>query len=273
MISNPWAMASLLCLAVLGTQPRPARAQSEGSDASGLRLMEAAVAHHHLNNGYANWREASLRGQYLQGGHLWSMELLHADRFDERGTFVGLQDRMRLAPRWDLSLAYGSGDGASWLPRERIDAFVHHSWGAQQNLVTNIGAGYYKAPDEHRDRWGSLGMAAYLAPYLQSPWVAQGEVRWSQSNPGQVNTRQYFVALSWGHTGQTQITARHGWGREGWQSLGDARSIVDFASRQDTLTVKHWVAPDWGWRLSAEHYRNDQYRRQGLNLALFREWR
>ena len=103
--------------------------------------------------------------------------------------------------------------------------------------------------------------------------IAQGEVRQTQSNPGDIHTQQYFLALTWGRHGQTQITARHGWGREGWQSLGDARSIVDFASRQSTLSIQHWVEKNWGWRLVADQYRNDQYHREGLNLVLFREWR
>ncbi len=271
MPNSPWIPLSVLCMALLGGLPRPARAQSD-EVGQGLRRLETAVGHHRLTSGYDAWQEASVRGQYRQGDHLWSMELLHADRFDERGTYVALQDRVHVAPRWDVSLAYGIGHGANWLPRDRIDGFAHHTWGEQQNLVTHLGLGYYRAPDEHRDRWGSVGLSAYLEPYLQGPWIAQGEVRWSTSNPGAVNTRQYFLALTWGRHGQTLVTGRHGWGREGWQSLGDARSLVNFASRQDTLTVQHWVAPDWGVKVVADQYRNDQYRRDGLNLALFWEW-
>ena len=273
MMPNPSMAAAVLALALLGSLPRPAKAQSDEPADQGMRLLEVGAGHHNLSSGYAAWQEASVRGLYRQGSHLWGMELMHADRFGERGTFVGLQDRVHLAPRWDMSLAYGVGDGAPWLPRDRVDGFVHHTWGEHLNWVTNVGMGYYKAPDEHRDRWGSIGLTAWLEPHLKGPWIAQGEVRWSQSNPGSVNTRQYFVALTWGRHGQTQITGRHGWGREGWQSLGDARSIVDFASRQDTLIVQHWMAPDWGIKVVADHYRNDQYRRSGVNVAWFKEWR
>jgi YaiO family outer membrane protein len=272
MIPNYSMMLAVLCMAILGSLPRLVRAQTDTLPQQGLRQMEASVGEHRLSNGYANWRDAFFRGQYQQGENLWAMELLHADRFDERGIYVGLQDRFRIAPQWNLSLGYGKGDGVTWLPSDRIDAFAHHTWGEQLNWVTHLGVGYYKAPDDHRDRWGSIGMSAYLAPYFNGPWVAQGEMRWSQSNPGSISTRQYFLALSWGHHGQTQIIGRHGWGREGWLSLGDARSIVDFASRQDTLTLLHWVSPGWGIKLVADNYRNDQYRRRGLNLGLFREW-
>ena len=287
MITNPWMASAVLCVAALMANiPRPAQAQTEvqaGDNlrqipaelpaGDGLRQLEASVGHHRLSAGQADWQEASLRGLYRLGDHLWGMELLHAERFNERGTFIGLQDRIHLAPRWDISLAYGLGDGANWLPRDRIDGHVHYTWGERLNWVTNVGLGYYRAPDDHQDRWASVGLTAWLEPYLQAPWIAQGEVRQTQSNPGDIHTQQYFLALTWGRHGQTQITARHGWGREGWQSLGDARSIVDFASRQSTLSIQHWVEKNWGWRLVADQYRNDQYHREGLNLVLFREWR
>lgn len=260
-----------LCLPVLW--PALGLAQAPVPAEGGLQQLEADVGEHRLSQGYARWREASLRGLYRQGDHTWAMELLHADRFDERGTFVGLQDRVRLAPRWDVSLAYGVGDGALWLPRDRVDAFAHHTWGPHGNWVTDLGLGYYRAADEHRDRWASIGLTAWLEPHVHAPWVAQAEIRQSRSDPGAIDTRQYFVALSWGRHGQTLVTGRHGWGREGWQSLGDARSMVDFASRQDTLSVRHWLRPDWGIKLTADHYRNDQYRRQGLTLGFFWEWR
>lgn len=271
---NPWIVLwSVTALALLGALPRPSQAQEEAPVTQGLRRMEVQTGQHRLSQGYANWQEASVRGIYLQDRHLWSAELLHADRFGERGTFVGLQDRVHIAPRWDVSVAYGVGDGANWLPRDRVDAFVHHSWGKHDNWVTHLGAGYFRAADDHRDRWKSLGMSLWLEPYVRSHWVLQGEVRWSTSNPGDVDTRQQFLALTWGRHGTTQITARHGWGREGWQSLGDANKITNFASRQNTLGLQHWVSPDWGVRITSDHYRNDTYSRRGVNFAVFREWR
>jgi YaiO family outer membrane protein len=248
---------------------RPAQAQE---DNDGWRRFDMNISHHHLTAGLAPWQETSLRGVYKQGEHLWSGELLHADRFDERGNYGLLQDTVRLAPNWHASLAYGLGDGANWLPRYRLDGFVHHSWGAQRNWVTHLGLGEVRAPDEHRDRWGSVGLSAYLDHSTLGPWVAQGEVRVTRSDPGQVQTRQHFIALTAGHHRATQLTWRHGWGREGWQSLGDARGLVDFASRQDTLTLQHWIEAEWGLRLVADHYRNDQYSRRGWTLGVFREW-
>ena len=270
---NPWTLSwTVVSLALLASLPRPAPAQDLQEQGQGLRVLEVQSSHHRLSQGYPGWQEASVRADYRQGDHLWSGELLHADRFGERGSFFGLQDRVRLAAGWDASLHYAVGEGARWLPRDQVDAFVHHSWGTQDNWVTHLGAGYYRAVDEHRDRWASVGISAYLEPHVQAPWVLQAEVRWTRSQPGTVNTRQHFMAASWGRQGQTVLTLRHGWGREGWQSLGDAVGIVNFPSRQDTLTLQKWFSPQWGIKLSADHYRNDYYHRKGLSLALFREW-
>lgn len=263
-----WICACAIAFGGLLAQ-RPVQAQTEGE---GWRLLDLSTEHHRLSDNQASWQNTTLRGAYRVGEHLWHGEVQHADRFDERGTYVGLQDTVRLAPHWHASLAYGLGDGVNWLPRHRLDGFVHHTWGAQRNWVTHLGLGESQAPDEHRDRWASVGLSAYLQHPVLGPWVAQGEVRWNRSDPGQVRTHQQFVALTWGRHRATQLSWRHGWGREGWQSLGDARSLVDFASRQDTLSLKHWIEPEWGLRLVAEDYRNDQYRRRGWTLAVFREW-
>lgn len=238
----------------------------------GWRLFDMSVDHHRLSSGLPSWQNTTLRGLYRLGDHLWHGEVQHADRFGERGNYAGLQDTVRLAPTWHASLGYGLGDGVNWLPRYRVDAFLHHTWGAQNNWVTHLGVGEIRAPDEHRDRWGSLGLSAYMDHPTLGPWVAQGEVRRTRSDPGRVQTQQQFVALTLGTHRVTQLTWRHGWGREGWQALGDAQALVNFASRQDSLSLRHWITPEWGLRLMAEDYRNAQYRRRGWTFAVFREW-
>ena len=266
-VTLPIALLLGGCLALVLAQ-RCAHAQER----DGWQTMDMSVAHHHLSAGYDAWQDTVVRGLYRQSKHLWGVELLHADRFSENGSYVGLQDSVELTPDWRVSLGYGTGEKVNWLPRYRVDGFVHYTWGAQRNWVTHIGAGEYRAHDEHRDRWQSLGLSAYMDSPIIGPWVAEAEVRRTRSDPGQVSTRQQFVALTWGQHRIDQITWRHGWGREGWQAVGDARLLVNFASRQDTLTWQHWIAPDWGLRLAADHYRNDLYRRTGLNFGVFKEF-
>lgn len=258
-----------LCIGLsVFTVPASVHAQQ----ADGWQLLDISAAHHRLSAGYASWQDATLRGLYRQGDQLWGIDLVHADRFSEKGFYAGLQDTVQLAPDWRASLGYGVGSEVNWLPRYRLDGFVHHTWGSQRNWVTHLGLGEYRAHDEHRDRWRSIGLSAYMHSALLGPWVAEGEMRWTRSDPGQVNTRRQFVALTWGQHRVDQVTWRHGWGREGWQAIGDARLLVDFASRQDTLGWRHWFSPDWGIRLEADHYRNNQYRRTGLTLGVFRDF-
>lgn len=273
MTHHPWkallrrALELILFLTLL-----PATTQAQEQPSDGWQLLDASVAHHHLSSGYAPWQEAALRGMYRQGDHLWGVDLLHADRFSEKGVYAGLQDTVRLAPDWHASLGYGLGTEVNWLPRYRLDGFVHHNWGQQGNWVTHFGLGEYKSHDDHRDRWGSIGLSAYLSHPDLGPWAIDGQLRWTRSDPGSITTRQQFLALTWGHRGADRITWRHGWGREGWQAIGDAQSLANFASRQDTLTWQRWVGPDWGFRLMADHYRNDQYRRTGLTFGIFKEF-
>ena len=247
-------------------------AHAQQPPADGWQLLDVSVAAHRLSAAYANWQETTLRGLYRQGDHLWGMDLQHADRFSERGMYAGLQDTVRLAQNWSATLGYGMGDNVNWLPRYRLDGFVHHTWGDQRNWVTHLGLGEYRAHDVHRDRWGSVGLSGYMNHAVIGPWVAQAEMRWTRSDPGDVVTRQQFVAVTWGRHQHDQLTWRHGWGREGWQAIGDAQLLADFASRQDTLSWRHWVDPEWGFRVVADHYRNDQYRRTGLTFGVFRNF-
>ena len=101
--------------------------------------------------------------------------------------------------------------------------------------------------------------------------MVQGEIRFNKSSPGDVNTRQQFLAVTWGRSGKTQIIARHGWGAEGYQSIGRGASLVNFDSRQSQLTVRHWLGPKWGISAGLEHYSNPYYVRNGATLALFWE--
>ncbi len=73
MMPNPSMAAAVLALALLGSLPRPAKAQSDEPADQGMRMLEVAAGHHNLSSGYAAWQEASVRGLYRQGSHLWGM--------------------------------------------------------------------------------------------------------------------------------------------------------------------------------------------------------
>lgn len=235
----------------------------------GWRGLEVYTAQSQLTAAYADWRETGIRGLYELAPHLIAAEAVAMNRFGESGHYLAVGDTVVLSPDWYASLALGGGDGAAYLPRYRVDAFLHRKMLRDKNLVASLGTGLYKSPDEHRDDNLNLG-ATY---YFSQPWIVQAEIRQTRSQPGDVQTRQYFVAATWGLYKQTRITGRYGWGEEGYQSLGSAGGFISrFSSHQGSLAVQHWIGSDWGVKASAEDYRNPFYRRTGLRLALFKDF-
>lgn len=246
-------------------------AHAQGTAAADLsapaRGLEAYASRHHLSNGYGNWHESGVRGQYGMGSHLWAAEVATMRRFGESGRFIGLSDTWTLNEDWFTAVSVGAGDGAAYLPRYRVDGFVNRKLLASRQWVATLGAGYYRAPDGHIDRNISLGSTYYF----EAPWVVQAEVRFNNSSPGQVRTHQQFVAATWGRAKQTQVIARHGWGAEGYQAIGGGASLVNFDSRQTQLTLRQWVGPQWGFTAGVERYSNPFYDRNGARLSLFWE--
>ncbi len=233
----------------------------------GWRGVELYGSHNQLSNGYGNWRETGVRGIYEMGQHQIAGEVATMNRFNQSGNYVGVGDTVVLDTDWYASLAVGGGDGAAYLPRYRVDGFLHRKLLPAKNLVASLGLGHYKSPDGYRNDNISLGGTLYF----EQPWVVQAEIKHTQSKPGDISSQQYFVAATWGHHKQTQIIGRYGWGDEGYQSLGSLGSIARFSSHQSTLTVQHWIGTNWGIKLSADNYKNPYYRREGILLALFKD--
>lgn len=259
--TTPLAQATTPTLAPVAVPAADERTEARNTD---LLLYTSTQ---HLSNGLGHWQELGVRGSHAVGAHVLQGEVATMRRFGESGNFIGLGDTYAFDPDWFGTLSVGAGDGASYLPRVRVDAFINRKLLTDRSLIATLGAGYYRAPDGHNDRSVSLG-ATY---YFSEPWIVQGEVRFNNSRPGSVNTRQQFVAVTWGRDQQTQITGRHAWGSEGYQSIGSGASLVDFKSHQTSLNLRHWIGKDWGISAGVEQYHNPTYDRKGATLALFFE--
>jgi YaiO family outer membrane protein len=233
----------------------------------GLREIDLYVARNNLSTGYSNWSEEGVRGIYEISNHQFAGELANMNRFNESGIYAAVQDTVLLNADWFASMALGGGDGAAYLPKYRIDGFIHRKFLEDRQLIGSFGLGYYRSPDSHRDDNASLGFTYYTS----LPWVIQAQAKRTRSLPGDIVTHQYFVAATWGSYKNTLITGRHGWGREGYQSLGDALSIARFDSHETSLAIKHWIAHDWGFRASVEQYTNPYYHRNGIQISLFKD--
>lgn len=232
------------------------------------RSLQLETGAQSLSAGYGNWRDVTLRGAYGVGAHLLQGEISAQHRFDKDGTFVGVSDTYTFDQDWYGSVALGGGDGAFFLPRYRIDATLYRKLLADRRLVSSLGLGYYSAPDGHTDRSLSLG----LVYYFEAPWIVEGGVRFNRSNPGGVQTQQQFLALTYGHDKQDLVSARYGWGGEGYLATSANTQLVNFKSQEASLSWRHWLDQRTGLLLSANRYNNPLYRRTGLTVGIFHDF-
>lgn len=248
--------------AQLATPAAPAPAPSAP------KSVELSYGSQRLSAGYGDWHDLTLRGTYGTGDHVWQGEASVNRRFGVSGTFIGLGDTITINPDWFASVSLGAGSGAFYLPRLRADAFLNRKWLPGRNLVTSVGVGYYDAPDGHVDRSLNLG-AAY---YFEQPWVVQAGVRFNNSNPGSISTQQQFVAVTYGAEKKDVVTARYGWGEEGYQAIAQNTLLVDFSSREASLSWRHWFGDRWGMLVGGETYRNPSYERNGVRVGVFHQF-
>lgn len=221
-----------------------------------------------LTGGYGNWRDLTLRGTYGMGANVLQGELSAQRRFNKNGTFAGLSDTYTFNEDWYGSLGVGVGDGAFFLPRYRVDATLYRKLLADRRLVSSVGVGYYSAPDGHTDRSLSLG----LVYYFEAPWIAEGGVRMNSSDPGGIRTQQQFVAVTYGQAKQDLVSARYGWGGEGYLALTTNTQLINFKSNEASLTWRHWLNPRTGVLVGVNRYTNPLYTRSGITAGVFHDF-
>lgn len=230
--------------------------------------LELRVAGEHLSAGEPPWREAALHASHAFDRHFVQAELSATKRWGESGAYAAVVDTYKIDPDWYMSAGVGAGDGAFYLPRVRADALLYRKLGAERQLVLFTGPGYVRAPDGHTDRAWSVG-ALY---YFESPWALQGTVRFNESDPGSVRTRQYALAATHGAGTADEVVMRAAWGREGYQAIAAQTTIVDFPSREASVLWRHRVDARNGIALSLDHYRNPYYERTGGAIGWFTAW-
>lgn len=262
-----FALSSMLCASAAGVETQNT-AQPAVQSPAPARGIDVTIGAQHLSDGYGQWRSLVARGVYERGAHVWQGELSARQEFGADGVFGGIGDTVTLNPDMFGSLAIGAGDGAFFLPRFRADAALSRKLLDQKNLVVTVGAGYYNAPDGHRDRSVSLGGAYYFV----RPLVIEAGVRHNRSNPGAVNTHQQFLAATIGRNHENLVVARAAWGSEGYLAIGPATSLVGFDSNEFNLSWRHWMTKRMGLLSTLSHYHNPTYDRSGLDVGTFFEF-
>lgn len=242
--------------------------QSVQAGAEPVRNLELSTGAQRLTNGFGNWTDLTLKGTYGLEKHVLQGELSAHKRFGENGVFLGLSDTYTFNDDWYGSLAVGAGDGAFYLPRYRVDGTIYRKFLPDRNLVGSVGLGYYKAPSGNSDQSVSLG-ATY---YFDAPWIVEGGVRLNRSNPGSVGTQQQFVAVTYGRNKQDLVTARYGWGAEGYLATAANSQLVNFKSHEASIAWRHWLNARTGVLVGANRYTNPLYRRSGANVGIFHDF-
>jgi len=232
------------------------------------RSLELSTGFQNLSGGFGNWRDVTLSGAYGLTSNVLQGKVSTMRRFNKDGTFIGLGDAHTFNQDWYSNLAVGFGDGAFYLPRYRVDNTLYRKFLSDRSLVSSVGLGYYKAPDGHTDNSVSLGLVYYFA----SPWIAEGGVRFNSSNPGVIRTQQQFAALTYGRVKQDLVTARYAWGGAGYQTIATNAQLVNFKSREASISWRHWFAPRTGFLIGANQYTNPFYNRSGVNVGIFHDF-
>lgn len=218
---------------------------------------------------YPNWSNQYLRGWFAPStSDAIIAEVVHAKEFNDTGTFVGIGDTHTFNEDWYASLAMGTSDGGVFFPKLRADGFINKKWGAAKNLISVVGLSYYKAKDEHRDHGYSLGFVYYA----DAPFTVEGAVRWNTSTPGDVTSRNQFIAVTQGRSKQHYVTLRVQSGVEAYQATGAETALVNFFSREYSLAWRQWFSENAGINLVGEHYVNPSYQRNGVSIGVFREF-
>ena len=238
------------------------------SESDMQRSIELSTGYQNLTAGLGSWRDLTLKGTYGLPSHLLQGEISTMRRFNQNGVFAGLSDTYTFNEDWYGSVAVGFGDGAFYLPKYRVNATLYKKWLPQRNLVTSIGVGKYKAPDGHVDNSLALGVVYYF----DAPWVAEFGLTANSSNPGAIKTQQQFLALTYGRAKENLVTVRHAWGNEGYQTIATNAQLVNFPSKESSISWRHWFAPRTGVSVSANRYTNPFYIRSGMNVGIFHDF-
>ena len=193
--------AAFLC-AVAGAQTSASSPVAPGSSLPGLGsiaigldgpgYIEAGGSHSALTGGDSNWNDFYLRGMLSGGRNSFTGELNHESRFGDNGWFGGLGLTRTLSEDWYAQISAGASAGGFFLPRYRTDALMNRKLLAKRQLVATFGFGFDQSRTvNHDERF--LIEGAY---YFQHPFVLQGGVMWTHSNPGNILAQTQFVALN-----------------------------------------------------------------------------
>ena len=244
----------------------PATAATQYLEAN---YIEAGLNYSDLSNSYANWYGAFVRGSWQQNeNNVWQAEIVRESEYDAWGTYFSAGLTHTFNEDWYGSVFLGTSDDAFFFPKFRMYAFINRKLLTDKNLVATVGVGYEEAQTVNADTSLYIG-ASY---YFEQPWEVEGGIRFNRSNPGAETSNRYRVAVTYGQAFDRYLIAEYDWGTEAYQYVSTDVSIMDFNSQILTLTLRQWLAKDWGFGVKGEFYTSDEYDRTGIEISVFKNF-
>ncbi|MCW5943516.1 MAG: YaiO family outer membrane beta-barrel protein [Fimbriimonadaceae bacterium] len=221
-----------------------------------------------VTNGQGDWSGAYLRGSYgFPKKDIVNFEVRSAKRFKDDGFYLGFLWTHYVQPDVYTSFGVGTSTGGFFFPKVRVDGSVSKIWGAKQDVVTTVGATYNQARDTYYDWAGFFDLTYYVANV-----VLQLGTRYNVSYPGSAKSWSGYGAISIVKAKDYMLTFRYGGGRESYLPLGGTLVPVDFSSTTYSVGLRKWLNNDWGFNATYEWYTNPNYKRNGFELGVFRDF-
>lgn len=137
---------------------------------------------------------------------------------------------------------------------------------AQKGLIVGVGADYYNMRSGGAARSLKL-QAVYYVPKM--PLVLQADVAHVQSTFNDRNGYAAGLTATYGHPGQWTVTGRVDTGRVHYELTSQPGTVADYNSKSGSVSVRYWMAKDWGITGGVTHVRNAVYERNEARTGLF----
>ena len=241
-----------------------AQAQSTGP----LARVDVGGSYSALSGGYSSWQSLYVRASLPDGSGANYAEAVRRMAFDQSATLVSVGRVHDLNPDWMASGFFTVSEGGDFVPYSKWDVSVTRKLLPNRSLLVTGGLSRSVNHHGYRDE----AVLASVTWFPIDPWMLEAGVRSNTSNPGSVSGERYWGVVGWRQAQQREITARFETGQEGWSVLGSQADVVGFRSQLYNLVWSEWLGEREGVKVTVEHYDNPYYRRNTLDLAVFKQF-
>ncbi len=233
---------------------------------NGPGYLEVGGSHSGLTQNNRPWNDFYIRTVLSGGNNTLNLEADRDSRWGDHGWyFVGGLTRV-LSENWFAQVNLGTSlPGGFFLPKLRVDGYINRKLLSRQQLVATAGIGFDKSKVQNHALRTSFG-AAY---YLNAPWVIQGGVTFTQSNPGGILAHTQYLAFTEGHEKEHYISVRGEFGREAYEITGPATGLFNFPIHGISGTWRQWIGFNWGINAAVDYYHTPSYSRAGATAGVF----